>query len=185
VAMGIRETGTPGDVRTQAFIESYIRAIGWTVREQVFPIPRGGTSKNIIGLPPGFDGHKPYVIFGGHYDSLRGPGANDNGTGITASMEIARALAVRPAPVQTMFVGIGAEEVEPDAHHSHHVGSKAFVAAMSDEARRNLVAMVNIDMIGWGTIVHCPRLPTGITEGAERCVRIGRRLGFDARPEVQ
>ena len=59
------------------------------------------------------------------------------------------------------------------------------VAAMSDTARHNLVAMVNIDMIGWGTIVHCPRLPTGITEGAERCVRIGRRLGFDARPEVQ
>lgn len=185
VTIGIRETGTAGDRAAGAYIVSQLTKIGLQVRQQTFPLPKGGTSTNIIGAPPGFDERKPYLIVGGHRDSLRGPGANDNGTGISVSLEVARAIAARPAHLPVLFVAFGAEEVEPDANHSHHVGSKAYVAAMSDAARKNLVAFVNLDMVGWGTEIHCPRLPIGIGEGADRCVRMAHQLGMPAVEEVQ
>ncbi len=183
--IGIRETGTPGDVATASFIVSQLTKIGLHVTQQTFPLPKGGTSTNIIGAPANFDINKPYLIVGGHRDSLRGPGANDNGTGIAVSLEVARALAVRPARLPVLFVAFGAEEVEPDKNHSHHVGSKAYVAAMSDAARRDLVSFLNIDMVGWGTEIHCPRMVTGTTEGADRCTRIARQLGIPVLEEVQ
>jgi hypothetical protein len=183
--IGIRETGTAGDRATAAFIVSRLTAIGLRVTQQTFPLPKGGTSTNIIGAPPDFDVKRPYLVVGGHRDSLRGPGANDNGTGIAVSLEVARVLSVRPARLPVLFVAFGAEEVEPDAHHSHHVGSKAYVAAMSDTARRNLVAFVNLDMVGWGTEIHCPRMVTGIREGADRCARLARSLGMPVVEEVQ
>jgi aminopeptidase YwaD len=185
VTIGIRETGTPGDVRTANYIVSQLHDIGMQVRQQSFPLPKGGTSTNIIGIPPGFDENKPYLIVGGHRDSLRGPGANDNGTGIATSLEVARALSVRPAALPVLYVAFGAEEIEPDRNHSHHVGSKAYVAAMSDAARRNLVAFVNIDMVGIGSQIHCPRMVTGSREGADRCARIARELKIPVVEEVQ
>lgn len=183
--IGIRETGTVGDTRTGAYIASYLTKIGYAVRQQTFPLPKGGTSTNVIGAPPNFDETKPYLIVGGHRDSLRGPGANDNGSGVGAVLELARALMVRPAPLPVLVVLFGAEEIEPDKGHSHHVGSKAYVAAMSDAARRNLKVMLNVDMIGWGTKVHCPRLTIGPREGADRCVRIAQQLGVPVIGEVQ
>jgi len=183
--IGIRETGTAGDRATAAYIVSQLTSFGLHVTQQTFPIPKGGTSTNIMGAPPNFDVNKPYLIVGGHRDSLRGPGANDNGTGTSVSLEVARALAVRPARLPVLFVAFGAEEVEPDRNHSHHVGSKAYVAAMSDAARRNLVAFVNIDMVGIGTRIHCPRMVTGTTEGADRCTRLARQLQIPVVEEVQ
>ncbi len=185
VNIGIRETGTAGDVRTANYVVSQLHDIGMQVKQQSFPLPKGGTSTNIVGIPPGFDENKPYLIVGGHRDSLRGPGANDNGTGIATSLEVARVLSVRPAALPVLFVAFGAEEVEPDRNHSHHVGSKAYVAAMSDAARRNLVAFVNIDMVGIGSQIHCPRMVTGSREGADRCARLARAMHIPVIEEVQ
>jgi hypothetical protein len=183
--IGIRETGTPGDRAMADFVVAQLTKLGLHVTQQTFPLPKGGTSTNIIGAPEGFDANKPYLIVGGHRDSLRGPGANDNGTGIAVALDVARALSVRPARLPVLFVAFGAEEVEPDANHSHHVGSKAYVAAMPDAARRNLVSFVNLDMVGWGTEIHCPRMVTGTTEGADRCARVARELQIPAVEEVQ
>jgi hypothetical protein len=56
---------------------------------------------------------------------------------------------------------------------------------LSTIAKRNLFAMVNLDMVGWGTTIHCPRLPIGIREGADRCARIARELKIPVTEEVQ
>ncbi len=185
VNIGIREAGSVGDVAAGDYLRAEIERLGWRGSFQTFPLPKGGTSRNVIGTPKGFSLSKPYLIVGGHYDSLRGPGANDNGTGIGVSLEIARALAAKAAPLPVVFVAFGAEERETDPQRSHHVGSRAYVDAMTNVARKNLVAMVNVDMVGWGTYIHCPRMTVGPREGADRCVRIGRSLGIDARPEVR
>jgi aminopeptidase YwaD len=185
VDIGIREAGSVGDAAAGDYMKQEIERLGWRVTLQEFPLPKGGASRNVIGTPRGFSHTKPYLIVGGHYDSLRGPGANDNATGVGVSMEIARALAARPAPLPVVFVGFGAEERESDPQRSHHVGSREYVASMSGVARQNLVAMVNVDMVGWGTFVHCPRMTVGPREGADRCVRVGRSIGIDARPEVR
>lgn len=92
VEIGIREAGTDGDRRAAAYITERIERLGWSVTEQEFPLPQGGASTNVIGIPPGFDEGEPYVLVGGHRDSLRGPGANDNATGIGVVLDVARAV---------------------------------------------------------------------------------------------
>jgi hypothetical protein len=52
---------------------------------------------------------------------------------------------------------------------------------MSAEARRNLVAMVNVDMVGHGDTIICGRMSTGPREGTERCLRLAKELGIAVR----
>lgn len=182
--IGIREAGSPGDALAAQYIASRIEALGWRAERRPFPLPQGGESWNVVGLPPGFDESSPYLLLGGHYDSLRGPGANDNATGIGVLLEIARALDARPAALPVVVVAFGAEERQPVAQIEHHVGSRHYVAQMSEAARRALVAMVNLDMIGHGDTIICGRMSEGPREGTERCLRQGERLGIAVRERI-
>jgi hypothetical protein len=55
---------------------------------------------------------------------------------------------------------------------------------MSADARRNLVAMVNIDMVGHGDTILCGRMSSGPREGTERCLQRGRELGIPVAVKV-
>jgi hypothetical protein len=184
VDIGFREAGTPGDKEAQAYIAERIERIGWTATQQRFPLPQGGSSTNVIGTPPGFTDSEPYLIVGGHYDSLRGPGANDNATGVGIALDIARSLDVRPAAYPVMFVAFGAEERQPAPDRPHHIGSVFFVSKMSEAARKNLISFVNLDMVGHGTRIACGRLAVGPREGTQRCLDQGKKLGFDVYERV-
>lgn len=180
VDIGRREAGTPGDARAADYIAGRIEALGWSVERRPFPLPQGGESWNVVGLPPGFDERSPYLLVGGHYDSLRGPGANDNATGIGVALEIARAVDGRPAALPVAFVAFGGEERQPAPGRPHHVGSQHFVPAMSPEARSNLVLYMNIDEVGGAGRIVCGRMSVGPREGTERCLRTAIRLGIEA-----
>lgn len=184
VEVGKREAGTAGDALAADYVAGRIRALGWHAERQVFPLPQGGESSNVIGSPAGFATSDPYLLVGGHLDSLRGPGANDNATGIAVALEIARAVGAQPAALPVRFVAFGAEEKQPLPGNHHHVGSRFYVQHMTPEARRNLVAFVNVDMVGWGNIIYCPRMISGPREGTERCLRTAGRLGIAARERV-
>ncbi len=184
VEIGNRQAGTDGDRSSARYIRNKIDELGWQSVEQKFPLPQGGESSNVTGRPPGFDESAPFLIVGGHRDSLRGPGVNDNATGVALALEIARAVDARPAPLPVMFVAFGAEEYQPGSDRRHHVGSVHFVSRMSEEARRNLVSVVNIDMVGRGDTIFCSHMSVGPSEGTERCVRLAGELGIAARERV-
>jgi hypothetical protein len=184
VEIGKREAGTEPDRQAAAYIRTAIERLGWDASEQTFPLPQGGESTNVIGKPPGFDDGEPYLIVGGHRDSIRGPGANDNATGVAAALEIVRALQVRPAPLPVMFIAFGAEERQPARNRPHHIGSVYYVSKMSERARDNLVAFVNLDMIGHGDVIICGRMTVGPREGTQRCVDHAKRLDIAADERV-
>lgn len=184
VEIGIRQAGEEGDRSSARYITREIEKLGWRAEEQKFALPQGGESSNIIGRPPGFDENAPYLIVGGHRDSLRGPGANDNATGVALSLEIARAVDARAAALPVMVVAFGAEERQPASGRPHHIGSTHFVSQMTEQARSNLVAVVNIDMVGRGDTITCGRMSVGPTDGTERCVRLAKELGIAARERV-
>ena len=184
VEIGLRNAGSDGDEQASKYIAAQIEQLGWGAERRPFPLPQGGRSWNVVGGPPGFDETKPYVIVGGHYDSLNGPGANDNATGVAVALEIARVVAQRPGRLPVLFVAFGAEERQPTPERDHHVGSQRYVAQMSDAARKNLVAYVNVDMVGRGDVIQCPRMSSGPREGAERCLRLGRELGIAVKERV-
>ena len=183
VEIGRRDAGLPAAARAADWIAGEVRKLGWTVERQTFPLPQGGVSWNIVGRPPGFRGR--YLLVGGHYDTLRGPGANDNATGIGVALEIARVVSLRPAALPVAFVAFGAEELQPvPGIGQHHFGSRHYVARMSPEARRDLAAYVNVDMVGVGPVVYCIRMSIGPRDGTLRCVREGVRLGIATREIV-
>ena len=184
VEIGNRQAGTDGDRRAAAYIRERIERVGWDAKEQNFPLPQGGESTNVLGTPPGFDTSEPYLIVGGHRDTIGGPGANDNGTGVAAALEIVRMLDARPAPLPVMFIAFGAEERQPARNRPHHIGSVFYVSKMSDQARENLVAFVNLDMIGHGNPIICGRMTVGPRNGTQRCVRFAKDLGIAAEERV-
>lgn len=185
VEVGNREAGSPGDRPGAEYVARELEALGWRGELRAFPLPQGGESWNVVGIPPGFDENAPYLIVGGHRDSLRGPGANDNASGIAVALEVARAVDARPAPLPVLVVAFGAEERQESAPgRPHHVGSQHYVAQMSPAARSNLVAMINLDMVGHGDSVKCGRMSVGPREGTERCIRLAGELGIPTATRV-
>jgi Zn-dependent M28 family amino/carboxypeptidase len=87
------------------------------------------------------------VVVGAHYDSVAGaPGANDNGSGAAALLELAR-LAHGSRPARTVrFVAFVNEE--PPFFKSEAMGSLRY-ARRSRERGENIVAMVSLETIGY------------------------------------
>jgi hypothetical protein len=113
-------------------------------------IERGITVPNVVGWLEGSDPevNDEYIVIGAHLDHLgiQGgqlfPGADDNGSGSTAILQIARALHANPTKPRRsiLYMAFAAEEMGL-------VGSKHYVEnpiMPLDKA----VCMLNIDMIG-------------------------------------
>lgn len=105
-------------------------------------------SYNVAGLLPGTDPRlrDETVLVTSHYDHLGTqsgrlyPGANDNGSGTVAMLEVARQLAATPPPRSVLFVSFGSEE-------QLMLGSYHYTA----HPLRPLAttrAVLNLDMIG-------------------------------------
>jgi hypothetical protein len=108
---------------------------------------------NIIGTLVGSANNTPALILGAHYDSINrlsltngeayAPGANDNGSGVAAMLEIARILS-RNQPRQTIiFVAFGAEEIG-------RRGSIYFANRLIENGTP-IMGMINLDIIGSAT----------------------------------
>jgi Peptidase family M28 len=105
--------------------------------------------KNILGYLPGDAIGGGVIVIGAHYDSItrdpadalyNAPGANDNGSGVAALIEIGRILARRPHRASIMLVAFAAEEVG-------RAGSVAFVNFLR-EKNITVDAMLSLDIIG-------------------------------------
>src|SRR6266576_3183888 len=101
----------------------------------------GSQERATVSGPP------PIVIIGAHYDSVfRSPGANDNGTGVAATLALARRF-VGTTPQHTMrFVAFVNEE--PPYFLSGEMGS--FIYAGRCRARGDKIsAMISLETIGY------------------------------------
>ena len=109
--LGVRSAGSGGEKRGAAFIAKRLRAAGVTPELRTFRLPNGRTSRNVVARFPGAT--RKTIILGAHMDTKApSPGANDNGSGCGALLEIARCLARRPAYPTVKLVFFGSEEIE-------------------------------------------------------------------------
>jgi aminopeptidase Y len=86
-----------GDVQVHMFVE--------TITEE-------RTSQNVIGTLEGLKPDQGIVYIGGHYDSVSGaPGANDDASGVAATLEAARVLSTKGHRTKATlkFIAFGAE----------------------------------------------------------------------------
>lgn len=124
------------------------------------------TSHNVIGIKPGASLPDEVVVVGGHRDSVpNSPGANDNASGIAATLEAARLLAQVRTARTIHFVAFGAEEIGL-------IGSRYY--AQNPPGR--MVGMVNMDMVGRGALqIGNSSTDTRLVDLAER---VAERLGL-------
>jgi hypothetical protein len=96
VDIGERHTMRPDKLREAAdWIAATFARHGLEVRRQAYEVG-GTTCENLEVEIAGGDRASEIVVVGGHYDTVWGsPGANDNGTGVVATLELARLFAGR------------------------------------------------------------------------------------------
>jgi Zn-dependent M28 family amino/carboxypeptidase len=115
-------------------------------------------TRSIIAELPGTD-PGPVVMVGAHLDSVvDGPGINDNGSGVAALLEIARALSGRQFRATIRLAFWAAEET--GVHGSTH-----YVAGLSGAERGRMVAYLNADMLaspnGYAGVYDGKGMPPG------------------------
>lgn len=106
----------------------------------------GGHAQNVIFEVPGKNSEN-IVVVGAHYDSIdTGPGANDNGSGVAATLELAARFAKVPANSRVRFVFFVNEE--PPYFKNAGMGSRV----NADNSRRRgdpIRAMLSLETIGY------------------------------------
>jgi len=79
--------------RAADWIESQLTAMGYAVQRERFEV-EGQSVCNLLAQRDGHGNQPKLLIVGAHYDTTPGsPGANDNGSGVVACLELARAFA--------------------------------------------------------------------------------------------
>lgn len=133
------------------FCANYIAAqfalLGLSVSSQEFEFA-GLTMSNIIAEVRGSTHPGEVVVIGAHYDSI-GPGANDNASGISGLIEIARYFSKLPyknRPKRTIrFVAFANEEDSGEAWQN--MGSYHY-ARLCKARCENIVGMISLEMLG-------------------------------------
>jgi Zn-dependent M28 family amino/carboxypeptidase len=129
-----------------SFIEAELRKAGWAVDSQEYEL-QGRTVRNIVAEIAGSERPQEIVLVGAHYDSVLGsPGANDNGSGVAALLELARALAGE-RPRRTLRLVAFTNE-EPPFFKTHEMGSRVYARAAKKKGEK-IVAMVSLETIGY------------------------------------
>lgn len=169
-AIGERNAWRAGSMdRTSAFIEGELARLGYAVQRQDFSIAREGlrglaarifgragnvaadvervTFTNLWVDIPGTTNAKEIVVVGAHYDSVpMCPGANDNGTGVAAVIELARLLKAERLPRTLRFV-LFANEEQP-FFTSNAMGSRVYAEAAKNRGEA-IAAMISVETVGY------------------------------------
>jgi hypothetical protein len=139
---GSKHDTQPGNRRAIEYLETTLRSFGYQPELQWFEPSPGVRSANVVATLRGTSDPEVHYVVGSHFDSVEeGPGADDNTSGTTALLEVARVLARRPQPATIRFVWFTSEE-------SGLRGSREFVRVAKAEGER-VVGALNNDMIGW------------------------------------
>jgi Zn-dependent M28 family amino/carboxypeptidase len=128
------------------YIRTTLAGDGYEVRRQPYEVA-GKICENIEAEVRGRERPDDIIIIGAHYDSVQGsPGANDNASGVAATLALARAFA-DTTPARTLRFVLFANE-EPPLFQTEHMGSRVY-AKRSRERGENIVLMLSLETIGY------------------------------------
>jgi len=152
------EADLEGLAKTADLIEAELESLGYEVHEQrVDWAPRmrpaeGGEPKSVASRNlwvdlPGTDLAEEVLILAAHFDAVDGsPGADDNGTGVAANLELARVLrdAPRRRTIRLLF---------PTAEEVGLVGAFRYAREIAkpaiDRGDERVIGMISLEMLGY------------------------------------
>ncbi|MCP4577722.1 MAG: M28 family peptidase [Deltaproteobacteria bacterium] len=145
--IGERNVWHPDQLAAGAdYIEKVLTGFGYGVMTQEFEC-KGISVRNLEAERPGDSTREEIVLIGAHYDSVMGsPGANDNASGVSALLEIARLLANKKPSRTVRFVAFVNEE--PPFFQTDHMGSRVY-ALRSRKRGEKISAMISLETIGY------------------------------------
>ena len=149
--LGVKTTGSTQNNNAFTWLQHKYVSYGYTtsttatdlkIESQSFTYS-GKTSKNIIVTKKGTKYPDTYVIICGHYDTIVGPGVNDNGSGVAIILEMARLLKNVPTEYSIKFINFSGEE-------QGLLGSQAYVTNIVNGTtpKMNIRLVFNLDEVG-------------------------------------
>lgn len=142
---GVKATGSTNNANALAWLKSKYLSFGYTASQIVEdPFSFSGTnSKNLVITKTGTLYPNKFVIICGHFDTITGPGVNDNGSGVSIILEIARILKNVPTEYSIKFINFSGEE-------QGLYGSQHFVnnVVNSTSPKMDIKVVFNIDQVG-------------------------------------
>jgi Zn-dependent M28 family amino/carboxypeptidase len=129
-----------------AFIRAALVEAGFVPGAQTFEV-RGVRVQNVEAIARGASTEAEAIVVGAHYDTIGGsPGANDNGTGIAAVLELARRFAGHTLPRTIRFVAFVNEE--PPFFQTEEMGSLVYARAARARGDR-ILGMLSLETMGY------------------------------------
>ncbi|MBV8569977.1 MAG: M20/M25/M40 family metallo-hydrolase [Acidobacteriaceae bacterium] len=139
---------TSGLEKAAAYIEHQLRCSGYHALRQTFTAD-GYLFANIEAEISGVDRPEEILVIGAHYDTAGDlPGANDNASGVAATLELAREF-IAAKPRRTIRWVFFANE-EPPYFQTAAMGSYVH-ARRCRERKDNITGMVSLETIGYYT----------------------------------
>lgn len=143
--LGVKTTGSVANNNAFNWLKNKYLSFGYSENQVVkddFSY-RGQTSSNIIVTKTGTKYPDIFVIICGHYDTLNGPGTNDNGSGVSVILEMARLLKNVPTEYSIKFINFSGEE-------QGLLGSQHYVnnVVNATNPKMNIRLVLNIDEVG-------------------------------------
>lgn len=140
-SLGIKEPGTTALDNTRNWIQQKLASYGYADIVYHDFTYSSYTLQNIITTKAGASQPDVYLIIDGHYDTINGPGVNDNGSGTAILLEVARLLADVECRLSIKFINFSAEE-------EGLIGSQAYVNNVAVPQNMNIKLVLNIDEVG-------------------------------------
>ncbi|MBU4537928.1 MAG: M28 family peptidase [Weeksellaceae bacterium] len=143
--LGVKTTGSVNNNNAFNWLKNKYLSFGYTdsqLSENAFAYS-GKQTKNLILTKTGTTYPDTFVIVCGHYDTIVGPGVNDNGSGTSIILEMARILKDIPTEYSIKFINFTGEE-------QGLLGSQNYVNTVvkTSNPKMNIKVVFNIDEVG-------------------------------------
>jgi Peptidase family M28 len=135
--------------KSARYIEQQLAAFGYAPLAQVYRVD-GRDVRNIEAtIEPADAAHSPgSLVIGAHYDSAGdAPGANDNGSGVAALIELARLLADLRGQSRARIRLVFFVNEEPPYSHSPDMGSYRYAKLLAERSER-VLGMISLETLG-------------------------------------
>ncbi|KFC21978.1 M20/M25/M40 family metallo-hydrolase [Epilithonimonas lactis] len=143
--LGVKTTGSTANNNAYNWLKNKYLSFGYSETE----ITRdnftynGNSTSNLIVTKTGTKYPNTYIIVCGHYDTITGTGTNDNGSGVSVILEVARLLKNVNTEYSIKFINFSGEEqgLLGSAHYVSNVVN-------ATNPKMNIRLVLNIDEVG-------------------------------------
>lgn len=144
-SFGVKTSGSTANNNALNWLKTKYTNFGYTASQITeHSYNNGGkTHKNLIVNKTGTTYPTKYIIICGHYDTINGPGVNDNGSGTSIILELARILKNVDSQYSIKFINFTGEE-------QGLIGSNAYVNQVVNPTnpKMDIKLVINLDEVG-------------------------------------